>query len=69
MSTGRCDVLVDYEEAFATSPIEGMAIWRDRPFLDAAHSPGWSRALYIPYLSKKRNTFARYVVRRRGTAK
>jgi len=63
-----CDVLVDL------LPMNGAADEQERRrlhhgrqpmlptwrFLDAAHSPRWSRALYVPYLSDARNAYAQY---------
>ena len=62
----RCDVLVDLElpsDGEGGHPAaRGKSVWRSRPFLDAARSPGWARALLVPYLSDASNVYARYVV-------
>jgi hypothetical protein len=40
----------------------GMRLQTKLAFLDAAHSPSWSRAFYIPVLSYQRNKFGQYAV-------
>ena len=64
-----CDVLVDLlPEPDAPDARErvqmhrGLQPWRTHPFLDAASSPGWSRALYVPVLSDTRNVYAQYAL-------
>lgn len=64
-----CDVLVDLLPAIGAADEKarralhkGRVAWRTRPFLDAARSPVWSRALYVPGLSAKRNAYAEYAL-------
>ena len=66
---GSCDVLVDLlpiagsdDEQARASLQRGMRVWRTERFLDAARSPGWSRALYIPGFSERRNAYAEYAL-------
>ena len=64
-----CDVLVDLmpasgaaDEAERRRLHRGRRPARSAPFLDAARSAGWSRALYIPHLSNARNVFVEYAM-------
>ena len=64
-----CDVLVDLlpiagsdDEPARAGLQRGLRVWRTERFLDAARSPGWSRALYVPVLSEQRNAYANYAV-------
>ena len=65
----RCDVLVDLlpiagsDDASSRAALQrGLVIWRTARFLDAARSPAWSRALYVPWLSERRNAYAQYAL-------
>ena len=65
----QCDVLADLlplpgsdDEHERAKLHRGLVPWRTAPFLDAAHSPSWSRALYIPMLSARRNLFVEYAL-------
>ena len=67
-----CDVLVDLlptagaaDERERRALHRGRRAWRTWPFLDAARSPSWSRAVYIPALSARRNAYGSYVVLQR----
>ena len=71
----RCAVLVDFIASksssdgaapwMAQTPWLALTPWFERPFLDASRSPSWSRALYIPFVSARRNAYGRYVIFRR----
>ena len=69
MPTSSCDVLVDLlpmagadDERARRQLQSGRRAARTRPFLDAARSPGWSRALFVPWLSDKKNVYAEYAL-------
>ena len=61
-----CDWLVELElPTDAETPSRKTKEWRvaaRRPFLDAARTPAWARALYVPGLSAKHAAYAEYVV-------
>lgn len=68
-----CDYLVDLlpikgsdDERERRELHRGFTPWRTARFLDAAHSPSWSRALYVPLLSERRNAYAEYAVLKRA---
>ena len=49
----------------AETPSRKAKEWRvaaRRPFLDAARTPAWARALYVPGLAAKHAAYAEYVV-------
>ena len=61
-----CDWLVELElPTDAETPSRKAKEWRvaaRRPFLDAARTPAWARALYVPGLAAKHAAYAEYVV-------
>ena len=61
-----CDWLVELElPTDAETPSRKTKEWRvaaRRPFLDAARTPAWARALYVPGLAAKHAAYAEYVV-------
>ena len=66
---GACDALVDIlpipgaDDERARRDIQrGFQTLLSVPFLDASRSPGWSRALYVPLLSGRANSYAQYAV-------
>ena len=67
--TTTCDVLFDLlpaagaaDERERSRLHSGFRPSRTAPFLDTARSPAWSRALYVPWLSEKRNAYAVYAM-------
>ena len=74
VEVGACDYLVDLDLRDQAEPsyLADRATWEvvaQRRFLDAGRSPVWSRALYVPWVSDRHNTYAPYVAlkRRRAT--
>ena len=64
-----CDVLVDLlpisgsnDQAERAAFQRNLFRWRAAPFLDAARSPSWSRALYVPMVSDHSNAYAEYAL-------
>ena len=69
----ECDLLVDLlpipgadDEQSRRALHRGLTPLRRYRFLDAARSPGLTRALYVPGLSERRNAYAEYALLARG---
>jgi hypothetical protein len=64
----KCDYLVDLQLPDVTEYyFEKGHPWEEiysRPFLIGSHSNALTRALWIPFLSGKRNTFGNYSIYR-----
>ena len=65
----HCDMLIDLlpipdtDDYYQRVDLQyGFDVWRSAPFLDAARSAAWSRALYVPLLSARRNAYAEYAL-------
>jgi len=67
----QCDYFVgqiNHEVNNATFPPSEWKIVFSEPFLNAAKSPRWSRAFYIPWISRRQNVYNNYVLLKRQRA-